>query len=180
MTGQEFRALVSNSVSRSEICRKLGLVVNGKTLKQIDYLIDLHQADISHLTRGSVRKHPIVTKVCPACSKQFMASSGSAREKRTCSYACSNKHFRSGPNNGNYKNPEEIAKDDYRAICLQQHRKACLLCGWNISVDVHHIDGNHSNNNKDNLVPLCPNHHRMAHMTRHKQEISDMIQQIKN
>lgn len=45
----------------------------------------------------------------------------------------------------------------------------CELCGlteWNGSkddlvIELHHIDGNHSNNSIDNLMFLCPNCHRM-------------------
>jgi 5-methylcytosine-specific restriction endonuclease McrA len=42
----------------------------------------------------------------------------------------------------------------------------CMICGWDISIDVHHIVPIRSGgtNNIDNLIVLCPNHHRMADM----------------
>lgn len=40
----------------------------------------------------------------------------------------------------------------------------CAICGYKISVDVHHWDNNSRNNKPDNLVLLCPNHHREAHL----------------
>jgi hypothetical protein len=37
------------------------------------------------------------------------------------------------------------------------------VCGWSEEVcDVHHIDGDRTHNALENLVTLCPNHHRVA------------------
>ena len=40
----------------------------------------------------------------------------------------------------------------------------CMICGWDVDVDVHHIIPirHGGTNNIDNLAVLCPNHHRMA------------------
>lgn len=40
----------------------------------------------------------------------------------------------------------------------------CKICGFKIIVDLHHKDKNKYNNVIINLIPLCPNHHKMAHM----------------
>jgi len=47
---------------------------------------------------------------------------------------------------------------------LNRDRRICVLCGYNISVDVHHIDENKENNDLDNLITLCPNCHREIHI----------------
>lgn len=39
---------------------------------------------------------------------------------------------------------------------------ACCICQTPF-VQIHHIDGNPANNEVDNLVALCPNHHTLAH-----------------
>ena len=39
----------------------------------------------------------------------------------------------------------------------------CEWCGWEGYCDVHHKDGNHDNDKKDNLEILCPNCHRNHH-----------------
>jgi len=53
-----------------------------------------------------------------------------------------------------------------KAILIRNpHRFAagpCVVCGFEWS-DIHHVDGNHQNNAPSNLIPLCPNHHRMLH-----------------
>lgn len=39
-------------------------------------------------------------------------------------------------------------------------RLECCICGYNLCIDLHHIDGNRKNNNINNIASLCPNHHR--------------------
>ena len=41
---------------------------------------------------------------------------------------------------------------------MDEFRHRCAICGAD-RPQIHHIDGDPSNNNVDNLLPLCPNHH---------------------
>lgn len=94
-------------------------------------------------------------RTCPVCKKEFTVFK---REKKiTCSRACSNKHFRTGENNGNWK------LDTYRSTCFAFHKKECIICKESNIVAVHHYDENHNNNKPDNLIPLCPTHHQYMH-----------------
>jgi hypothetical protein len=55
---------------------------------------------------------------------------------------------------------------EYANIIRNPHRVAaapCVFCGFEYA-DVHHIDGNHENNEPGNLIALCPNHHRLVHL----------------
>lgn len=45
-------------------------------------------------------------------------------------------------------------------------------------VEVHHLDGNHFNNDQKNLIPLCPNHHRTLHTTKYGPSIKARIDEI--
>jgi HNH endonuclease len=99
----------------------------------------------------SCSENPINKKLCPVCNNTFSSKS------TTCSYACSNKHFRSGENNGNWK------EDAYRSTCFEYHRKECIICKEENLVEVHHLDENHMNNSPENLIPLCPTHHQYWH-----------------
>lgn len=53
-------------------------------------------------------------------------------------------------------------------------KEVCECCGnsiWNgkkIPLEVHHIDGNKTNNNLDNLLLLCPNCHALTETYRGK------------
>lgn len=61
--------------------------------------------------------------------------------------------------------PREI-RDRLLVSC--KHR--CCICdrGW---VQIHHIDGDPTNNSEDNLIPLCRNHAGMVHMLARAREL---------
>ena len=48
---------------------------------------------------------------------------------------------------------------------LYESAYVCVICQSD-GCHIHHIDHNHSNNNEDNLVVLCVNHHDEAHTNR--------------
>ena len=90
-------------------------------------------------------------KQCVICSKKYLGNA------KTCSYSCSNKLFRTGENNGNWK------QDTYQSTCFLHHKKECVVCGENKIVAVHHFNENHKDNRPENLIPLCPTHHQYFH-----------------
>ena len=63
----------------------------------------------------------------------------------------------------------------YSHRCYQCHHRPwirdkknfCELCGFiahdKIQLDIHHLDGNHKNNNQENLMTICANCHRLEH-----------------
>ena len=91
---------------------------------------------------------------CEVCGKPIL---NFRVNKATCSRACANVHFRSGEDNGNWKN------DAYRTTCFEFHEKKCVVCGEQHIVAVHHLDEDPSNNSPENLIPLCPTHHQYWH-----------------
>ena len=107
-------------------------------------------------------------KICPVCSTEFVGKS------TTCSYSCSNKHFRTGEDNGNWK------QDTYQTTCWLYHGKKCLICEEEKIVTVHHVNEDHSDNRPENLVPLCPTHHQYVH-SRYRNEVQPIIEEyVKN
>lgn len=52
---------------------------------------------------------------------------------------------------------------DYRQRCFEEHGEACIECGSEEEIQVHHIDGDRNNNDPENLIPLCKRHHRQLH-----------------
>ncbi len=174
---EKFIDAVTVSYNKSQVCRIMGWHCNGTGLRKVSSWIKEFDIDISHFCRGQHQRiYPLSEKECPVCNEMFLISIGSPKEKQTCSCACSNTLFRSGKDNPNYKEPgTHNSPLSYRSLCFTKHEHKCLLCDWDISVDVHHIDGDHDNNHVDNLVPLCANHHRMAHMTKYKDKIRDKI-----
>ena len=49
--------------------------------------------------------------------------------------------------------------------------KKCEICGFDRIVEIHHIDGNKKNNKRENIVGLCPNHHKMIHNFEYRYEL---------
>ena len=53
-----------------------------------------------------------------------------------------------------------------------------MICGFDKIVEVHHRDYNNKNNNKENLIPLCPNHHQMLHTKQYGEEIVKLMDEL--
>ena len=57
-----------------------------------------------------------------------------------------------------------------RKYLFDKYNNRCCKCGWSIKnsftdkvpLEVHHIDGNYTNNKEDNLELLCPNCHSLT------------------
>lgn len=165
--------IIKESDSYSEVARKLGhKYINGTVIRETKKI--LKEYDCSHFTgRKNRRKYNIIEKECPVCNNMFKAQEGHKREKQTCSYACSNVYFRSGPDNGNW------SEKAYRTTCFYFHEKKCVCCEEKRAVDVHHLDSNPTNNIPENLIPLCPTHHRYWH-SKYKYLIEDKVKDYVN
>ena len=69
--------------------------------------------------------------------------------------------------------PEKYSKEELpefiRRYLIDKYN-GCQICGWNeinpttgkTPLEVHHIDGNCTNNKEENLQLLCPNHHSLT------------------
>jgi hypothetical protein len=156
-----FKTCRSKTQAGSELKRS-GSVINK--------LIEKYDIDISHFGYKRPLKWEKINKECPVCGKEFEAQKGHPREKMTCSYACSNSHFRSGKDNPNFKN----GKYNYRTICFLYHEKKCVICGEDKIVGVHHLNEDHQDNRPENLIPLCPTHHSYWH-SNYKSEIEQRV-----
>ena len=70
----------------------------------------------------------------------------------------------------NHKKKHNIPPELYKKITQK-----CLLCGFDNIVDLHHLDENNKNNEENNLIGLCPNHHKMLHDFRFRKEIKELL-----
>lgn len=164
---QDLIDFTKDEVFQSNIFIKFGYTSdpNGRVRKQIREYYDYHGLNLKQILSDNLFEH----KVCPVCGTTF--SCRRSEPKTTCSYACSNTHFRSGSNNGSYKKDEDVG---YRIVCFRHHVKKCVCCDETLMVEAHHYDGNHNNNKPDNFVPLCPTHHQYIH-SRHSHLIQDVV-----
>lgn len=91
---KEFKKVVENCNSISDILKKCGRYDNGGQRKILKKLIKEHKCDTSKF--GSInnnRKYKLVEKECPVCRVKFVTGLGEPKEKTTCSVICSNSYF---------------------------------------------------------------------------------------
>lgn len=112
-----------------------------------------------------------ITKICSVCKKEFIVLDNKwGNRQKTCSISCSNTEKKKGVT---YKKVYKC----YRQPCLTHNGKSCILCEFSDVVVVHHLDHNRKNNNLQNLVTLCPNHHALAHKKEFREQIEQQIKQ---
>lgn len=56
-----------------------------------------------------------------------------------------------------------MSNQQYREKCLREKEEKCHICGVNENIVVHHIDGNATNDEIGNLLPLCEKCHKKVH-----------------
>lgn len=72
----------------------------------------------------------------------------------------------------NVKRYHNIDAELYKKITSQ-----CVICSFDKIVELHHVDLNHKNNSEDNLVGVCPNHHKMIHNRDFRREIFTLLKE---
>ena len=100
---------------------------------------------------------------CMWCSEVF---SPNRRDKKFCCPTCRKLYGKKYKNHswGNVK--EQRKRANKKARPYTEHKSTfCNHCGFvalhSCQLDVDHIDGNHNNNDVDNLQTLCANCHRL-------------------
>jgi hypothetical protein len=171
----DLKKIIQSSHSKSDVCRKLNLPVNGSSIRKVNKIIKDNNFDISHFNlKFNQTKYPFIKKICPVCDLEFITQKNHRREKTTCSYSCSNTFFRSGEKHGNWN------KNAYRSTCFLYHEKKCVVCDEDKIVTVHHYNKNHKDNDPRNLVPLCPTHHQYIHSKYSNLVIDKVDEYVKN
>jgi hypothetical protein len=180
---ENLQLIANQSKSKSEFARALNIPINGNGFKKLEKIIVENNLNISHFDKWAwSRKYIILEKVCPVCNIKFQTKTNHKDEKSVCSRACANTFFRSGENNGQYKTGMFVkgskTRTIYKHICFQYWEYKCAICDWDKVVEVHHIDYNHSNNDVKNLIPLCPNHHKLTEINEFKKEMQIKIDNL--
>ena len=73
----------------------------------------------------------------------------------------------------NYKKWHNISIELYRKITNK-----CIICGFDNVVELHHLDKNKQNNSENNLIGLCPNHHKMIHRAKFRKEVVTELNKV--
>ncbi len=119
-----------------------------------------------------------ITKICPVCGKEFTYTmkSGGGWNRIYCNAACARKKDTSNT----YKRVSDNSHKGYLAAeLIMRYNGRCAICGWRASEalittdgrtqkaygnEIHHIIPvkNGGRATEDNLILLCPNHHKQA------------------
>ena len=103
---------------------------------------------------------------CSHCGVELRRYPSQVHTYNFCNRFCQGQHHSSlfvGPNAGNwnggaprYFQIQASIRDNYQ----------CAICGFSLAYDVHHITPLSEGGSDDfsNLITLCPNHHRLAHL----------------
>lgn len=129
---------------------------------------------------GPIMEH---IKQCQCCNKNFIfrgrEKTKAYKNAKFCSRSCANN--RQSVWDNKIQNGESEGKwIRYREVAFKHHGKKCIVCKFDKIIQVHHIDHNRNNNSKENLVPLCPNHHMMIHKSKYANEVVDTIRNYIN
>lgn len=115
---------------------------------------------------------PLPTIKCENCGTDFKART---EKSKFCCVDCSNS-FKRNEKIKNWKKGTYSGLSGYslarpiRNYLLEKHNNACENCGFsgvnpftgNSILEVHHKDGDYTNNKEENLQVLCPNCHAMT------------------
>jgi len=138
-TKEMLEPIVKKSFTMSDVLRELGLQVRGNSFKYIKNIINTFEIDTSHFKgRGWSLRTSIPSK---ERMHEYLTNQAPIRSSRLKLLL-----FKSGV---------------FEEKCYE-----CGLTEWRgdkISLELHHIDENHSNNSVDNLTIVCPNCHTKIH-----------------
>lgn len=119
---------------------------------------------------------------CGACYKKFfwkpkmIVCERCRREKplhaKGLCGGCFNFIYRLDSNKAwNYKKYHNI-----QPVLYEKVTKSCAVCGFDKVVDLHHLNESKEDNSEQNLIGLCPNHHRMIHEFRYRAELFNELE----
>lgn len=128
-------------------------------------------AKYNNKKRGN--KQLVETCYCLNCGKEMHKKQyGTKYCSLTCQQEYQRKQYierwKNGEENG-LRGEYNLSKS-IRKYLIEKHNYKCQKCGWGeenphthtIPLEIHHIDGDYTNNKEENLQVLCPNCHSLT------------------
>lgn len=105
---------------------------------------------------------------CLYCQKPLVKREGERpshfTRRQTCGRRCAN-----GLIARNRYDGKPRTKSAYHQQARRHRKKHCATCRSTLNLEVHHRDGDHTNNDPKNLATLC----RVCHSDIHKHKVTD-------
>ena len=150
-TKEEFESAVRQSLSIAGVCRYLGIKPSGGNYKIIHNALKEYSIDTSHFT-GQGWNRGLTFKPFKETPLSAILTQGSSYQ----SYKLKNRLLKEG------------IKEN---IC-----ESCKLQTWmgrTIPLELHHINGDNTDNRIENILLLCPNCHALTSSYRGKNKHKD-------
>ena len=151
VTSLELQEIVENARSKADICRALELAPKGANYTRVDRLLKEHEI---------VWNKPIIPW-------------NKGKSYRTVQHRDINEIL---VENSSYKNTYNLK---LRLIKEGLKESRCEICGYSESTELHHINGDPTDNRLENLQILCPNCHAKTDNYRTKNIKGRVIQDPK-
>lgn len=129
---EKIKQVVPNCINLTEVLQVLEIPRQGNNSKTLRNILDSNAIDYSHFT-GRARNYN--NKTVPI--EEYLSNAKSI---------------------GTYALKEKLIKVGLKQNCCE----CCGISEWRgkkLTIQLHHIDGNHNNNSLENLQMLCPNCH---------------------
>lgn len=133
ITKQTLEEIVNKSETYADICRLLNLVPSGDNYRIVKEL--LKKFDISFTTKNTPWNKGISYRQNKYSYEELIHG------------------------NPQYKNTNSLKLRLIKENIKENKCEICGISGNSVSLELHHIDGDHSNNKLSNLQILCPNCH---------------------
>ena len=111
--------------------------------------------------------------ICAFCGKEFVTSP--SHIYKFCSQKCAGEYMKQKKimdwKSGLISGTSQYTTSKFiRNFLLKKYNNSCQICGWNkmnkftnkVPLQIHHIDGDSTNNKEENLLLLCPNCHSLT------------------
>ena len=168
---QNLEKLIGEGVSYEFIGRKYGVSGNAvkKAAKKLGIVLEQKRSinPNEHFNKGNKTKH----HYCLECGKELKEG-----HHKFCNSKCQHDYYyenyiirwKNGEENGEKGNYD--VSNFIRRYLFEKNDNRCEKCGWgevnkttgNIPLQIHHIDGDCTNNKEENLQLLCPNCHSLT------------------
>lgn len=163
------KAIEEDKISYEELGRRYGCTGANikKVAKKLGIILEQRRiiSDTEHFNKNTGKKH-----LCLNCGKELdsnrkFCNSDCRKQYETNNYL---ERWKQGLENG-LRGSYQISKYIERYL-FDKYNCSCQECGWNIvnkytnkvPLQIHHIDGDCTNNKEENLQLLCPNCHSLT------------------
>lgn len=141
----------------------LGEVLRYPSAKRVTCGADACYRTWQRLTTAA-RGRNLTTVPCDHCGTELRLYPSQVNRFNFCNRFCQSQHHSTiiaGVNNGRWQGGRWSYVQEQTRI---RDGHACAICGFDLATDVHHITPRSAGgaDSFDNLITLCPNHHRLA------------------